>query len=168
MTEDDNVTIPLLESDDLWSNDLFNKNFNTVILVTGWTSNINEPNRAIDTIYNAYKARGGYNFVVIDTAEYVDTLYTWSAFNTNDLGKGLADGLQGLIKYVPLEKIHLIGKNVVRAAGIQRESLINNSPLHRTQLGSTHCRSCWTPVPVSDQSIDTSHHGTGSSESLLQ
>lgn len=121
MTEDNNVTIPLLESDDLWMNELFNKSCDTVILVTGWTSNVNEPNRAIDTIYNAYKARGGYNFVVIDTAEYVDTLYTWSAFNTNDLGKGLADGLKGLIKYVPLEKIHLIGHSlgahIVGAAG---------------------------------------------------
>ncbi|KFB44439.1 hypothetical protein ZHAS_00012224 [Anopheles sinensis] len=111
MTEDNNVTIPLLESDDLWMNELFNKSCDTVVLVTGWTSNVNEPNRAIDTIYNAYKARGGYNFVVIDTAEYVDTLYTWSAFNTNDLGKGLADGLKGLIKYVPLERIHLIGSH---------------------------------------------------------
>ncbi|XP_050091075.1 phospholipase A1-like [Anopheles aquasalis] len=131
MTEDDNVTIPLLESDDLWSHDQFNKKFNTVILVTGWTSNINEPNRAIDTIFNAYKARGGYNFVVIDTAEYVDTLYTWSAFNTNDLGKGLADGLQGLIKYVPLEKIHLIGHSlgahIVGAAGRQFQFLTNQS-----------------------------------------
>uniref|UniRef100_A0A182MNQ1 Uncharacterized protein n=1 Tax=Anopheles culicifacies TaxID=139723 RepID=A0A182MNQ1_9DIPT len=69
MTEDNNVTIPLLESDDLWINELFNKSYDTVILVTGWTSNVNEPNRAIDTIYSAYKARGGYNFVVIDTAE---------------------------------------------------------------------------------------------------
>uniref|UniRef100_A0A182YFM3 NEDD8-activating enzyme E1 catalytic subunit n=2 Tax=Anopheles stephensi TaxID=30069 RepID=A0A182YFM3_ANOST len=111
MTEDNNVTIPLLESDDLWKDELFNKSYDTVILVTGWTSNVNEPNRAIDTIYNAYKARGGYNFVVIDTAEYVDTLYTWSAFNTNDLGEGLADGLKGLIQYVPLEKIHLIGSH---------------------------------------------------------
>uniref|UniRef100_A0A182P6A8 NEDD8-activating enzyme E1 catalytic subunit n=1 Tax=Anopheles epiroticus TaxID=199890 RepID=A0A182P6A8_9DIPT len=121
MTEDNNITIPLLESDDLWKNEQFNKSYDTVILVTGWTSNVNEPNRAIDTIYNAYKARGGYNFVVIDTAEYVDTLYTWSAFNTNDLGEGLADGLKGLIKYVPLEKIHLIGHSlgahIVGAAG---------------------------------------------------
>uniref|UniRef100_A0A182QP72 Lipase domain-containing protein n=1 Tax=Anopheles farauti TaxID=69004 RepID=A0A182QP72_9DIPT len=121
MTEDNNVTIPLLESDDLWRNELFNKSYDTVILVTGWTSNVNEPNRAIDTIYNAYKARGGFNFVVIDTAEYVDTLYTWSAFNTNDLGQGLANGLKGLIKYVPLEKIHLIGHSlgahIVGAAG---------------------------------------------------
>ncbi|XP_052872169.1 vitellogenin-1-like [Anopheles cruzii] len=131
MTEDDNVTIPLLESDDLWKNDLFNKKFQTVILVTGWTSNVNEPNRAIDTIYKAYAARGGWNFVVIDTAEYVDTLYTWSAFNTNDLGKGLADGLKGLIKYVPLEKIHLVGHSlgahIVGGAGRHFQFLTNKT-----------------------------------------
>ncbi|XP_053672840.1 vitellogenin-1-like [Anopheles nili] len=131
MTGDNNITIPLLESDDLWMDELFNKSHDTVILVTGWTSNVNEPNRAIDTIYNAYKARGGYNFVVIDTAEYVDTLYTWSAFNTNDLGQGLADGLKRLIKYVPLEKIHLIGHSlgahIVGAAGRHFQYLTNKS-----------------------------------------
>ncbi|XP_058831463.1 vitellogenin-1-like [Topomyia yanbarensis] len=112
MTGSENVTIPLLESDDLWSHSLFNDSYDTVILVTGWTSNINGSNRAIDTIFNAYQARGGYNFVVIDTSDYVDTLYTWSAFNTNDLGVGLSEGLQELINYVQLGSIHLIGHSL--------------------------------------------------------
>ncbi|EDS44107.1 vitellogenin [Culex quinquefasciatus] len=127
LTEGDNVTIPLLESDDLWSNPLFNDSHDTVILVTGWTSNINGSNKAIDTIYNAYRARGGYNFVVIDTSDYVDTLYTWSAFNTNDLGVELANGLKELIKYLPVEKIHLIGHSlgahIVGAAGRRFQDL---------------------------------------------
>lgn len=131
MTEGDNITIPLLESDDLWKHPSFKDSYNTVILVTGWTSNINGSNRAVDTIYNAYKARGGYNFVLIDTSDYVDTLYSWSAFNTNDLGKALAVGLEGLINYTPLEKIHLIGHSlgahIVGSAGKHFQYLTNRS-----------------------------------------
>lgn len=74
MTDGENVTIPLLESDDLWSNPLFNDSHDTVILVTGWTSNINGSNKAIDTIYNAYRARGGYNFVL--NADHVYSVST--------------------------------------------------------------------------------------------
>uniref|UniRef100_A0A182LSH6 Peptidase S1 domain-containing protein n=1 Tax=Anopheles culicifacies TaxID=139723 RepID=A0A182LSH6_9DIPT len=40
MTEQKKVTIPLLKSDLLWKNKLFKKSYNTVILVTGWTSNV--------------------------------------------------------------------------------------------------------------------------------
>lgn len=131
MTGAENVTIPLLESDDLWKNPLFNPSHNTVILVTGWTSNINGSNRAIDTIFNAYQARGGYNFVVIDTSDYVDTLYTWSAFNTNSLGIELANGLQDLLKYIPVEKIHLIGHSlgahIVGSAGRHFQVLTNQT-----------------------------------------
>lgn len=131
MTGEENVTIPLLESNDLWSHPLFNDSRDTVILVTGWTSNINGSNRAIDTIFNAYQARGGYNFVVIDTSDYVDTLYTWSAFNTNDLGKALAEGLKELINYETVDKVHLIGHSlgahIVGAAGRHFQTLTNLS-----------------------------------------
>lgn len=112
MTGSENISVPLMESDTLWSNPLFNDSHETVILVTGWTSNINGSNKAIDTIFSAYQARGGYNFVVIDTSDYVDTLYSWSAFNTNELGEALAVGLKELIKFVPEEKIHLIGHSL--------------------------------------------------------
>ncbi|XP_058459589.1 vitellogenin-1-like [Malaya genurostris] len=131
MTENENVSIPLLESEDLWSHWLFNDSYSTVILVTGWTSNINGSNRAIDTIFNAYRARGGYNFVVIDTSDYVDTLYSWSAFNTNDLGKALAEGLEEMIRYVQLDSIHLIGHSlgahIVGSAGRYFQQRTNQS-----------------------------------------
>lgn len=45
----------------------------------------------------------------VDTSSYVDTLYSWSAFNTEEIGKLIAKGLQKLIKNYPIEKIHLIG-----------------------------------------------------------
>lgn len=43
------------------------------------------------------------------TAGFVDTLYSWSAFNTEEIGKVIADSLVYLIKTYPIEKIHLIG-----------------------------------------------------------
>lgn len=131
MTGSENVTVPLLDSDALWSYPLFNDSQYTVILVTGWTSNINGSNRAIDTIFSAYQARGGNNFVVIDTSDFVDTLYTWSAFNTNELGEALAVGLQHLINFIPVEKIHLIGHSlgahIVGSAGRHFQRLTNAS-----------------------------------------
>lgn len=131
LTDSENVTVPLLESDTLWMHPLFKDSLNTTILVTGWTSNINGSNRAIDTIFNAYQARGGHNFVVIDTSDFVDTLYTWSAFNTNELGEALAEGLQHLINFLPVEKIHLIGHSlgahIVGSAGRRFQSLTNLS-----------------------------------------
>lgn len=41
---------------------------------------------------------------------YVDTLYSWSALNTEEIGKVMSDSLAHLIKTYPIEKIHLIGK----------------------------------------------------------
>lgn len=46
----------------------------------------------------------------VDPAAYVDTLYTWSAFNTEEIGKLIATGLEQLIKDYPIEKIHIIGE----------------------------------------------------------
>lgn len=49
----------------------------------------------------------------IDTAKFVDTLYTWSAFNTEEIGKLIAVALQELIAVYPnypIENIHLIGE----------------------------------------------------------
>lgn len=46
----------------------------------------------------------------------MDTLYTWSAFNTEEIGKVIADSLAYLIKTYPIEKIHLIGKWIPRTS----------------------------------------------------
>lgn len=45
----------------------------------------------------------------MDTAAYVDSLYTWSAFNTDEIGRIIAQGLVELLKVYPKENIHLIG-----------------------------------------------------------
>lgn len=43
---------------------------------------------------------------------YVDTLYEWSAFNTEDIGVYISKSIQQLIKNFPLERIHLIGHSL--------------------------------------------------------
>lgn len=103
--------IPIETPEKLWKHPSFKRELDTAILVTGWFSNINSTmaNDALDTVWEAYKCRGNINFVVIDTAAFVDTLYTWSAFNTEEIGKICAKGLVDLVKMYPVEKIHLIG-----------------------------------------------------------
>lgn len=58
------ISVPLEQPEKLWTNDEFNKDLPLVLLITGWTTNFNDPNSALDTIYNAYKCRGNINFVV--------------------------------------------------------------------------------------------------------
>lgn len=112
ITETENVTIPLSESTQLWKHPLFKKDQKVVVLITGWTTNPDEPNDTADLMYRAYKSRGNVNFILIDTAKYVDTLYAWSAFNTAELGAAVGKGLAELIEYLPAENIHLLGTSL--------------------------------------------------------
>lgn len=64
LTKDDRYSLPINDSSKLWHHSSFNPALKTVILVTGWTSNINETNDALETIWAAYKCRGNVNFIV--------------------------------------------------------------------------------------------------------
>lgn len=109
--DNQNITVPLKEPQKLWALKEFNANLPLVLMVTGWTTNANDSeNSALDKIYDAYRCRGNVNFVTVDTGAYVDTLYSWSAFNTEEIGEIIAESLGHLIKTYPIEKIHLIGK----------------------------------------------------------
>lgn len=59
----ENITIPLLEPHRLWQHSKFHQDWDIVLLVTGWNSNINETNDAVDSLYAAYRERD-VNFVV--------------------------------------------------------------------------------------------------------
>lgn len=112
LTEAENISIPILDSIKLWKHEKFDAKKKVVIMVTGWTTDIDAENDAAGALWKAYESRGDTNFILIDTARYVDTLYAWSAFNTQELGKGLGKGLAELIKVVPLEKIHVMGHSL--------------------------------------------------------
>lgn len=63
-TKTKNISVPLEQPEQLWSNAEFNKDLPLVLLITGWTTNVNDTNNALETIYAAYKCRGNVNFVV--------------------------------------------------------------------------------------------------------
>lgn len=66
----DNFRIPLLEPHKLWDNPKFNRNWNTTLVVTGWNSNVNSTNEAVQTLFIAYKQRK-INFIVSETKKRV-------------------------------------------------------------------------------------------------
>ncbi|XP_004535359.1 vitellogenin-1 [Ceratitis capitata] len=115
-----NYTYPLLNSNEIWRSPEFDAKKKVVILATGWTTTVNNSD-TIDVLAKAYNCRGDVNFVAVDVANFVDTLYTWSALNTDEIGASIAEGLELLTEVVPLHNIHLIGHSlgahIVGAAG---------------------------------------------------
>ncbi|XP_017860697.1 PREDICTED: phospholipase A1-like [Drosophila arizonae] len=106
-----NYSVPLLKADKLWNHPQFRRNRKLVILATGWTNTVNA-SATIAMISRAFMYRPRVNFVIVDAAYYVDTLYKWSALNTDLIGEHIAVGLQHLIKVSPLIDIHLIGHSL--------------------------------------------------------
>lgn len=49
------------------------------------------------------------DFKALDTGAYLDTLYEWSAFDTESIGVYVGDALAQLVQSYPVEKIHLMG-----------------------------------------------------------
>ncbi|XP_037937553.1 vitellogenin-1-like [Teleopsis dalmanni] len=111
---------PLLNAEDMCRSPEFDSKKKVVIFATGWATKVND-SKAINALAKAYNCRGDVNFVAFDTANFVDTLYTWSALNTDEIGLNLAKGLVKLSNIVPVENIHLIGHSlgahIVGAAG---------------------------------------------------
>ncbi|XP_055846822.1 vitellogenin-1-like [Episyrphus balteatus] len=112
--------IPILSPGDLLKIGAFDFSKKTVILVTGWRTTIDNSDTIVE-LSKAYNCRGGVNFIAIDVASAVDTLFTWSALNTEKLGEYLGQALADLVKYIPVESLHLIGHSlgahIVGAAG---------------------------------------------------
>ncbi|XP_031628395.1 hepatic triacylglycerol lipase-like [Contarinia nasturtii] len=107
---DRNISVPLNKPQQLWLLKEFNPRFPLVMVIAGWTSNVNDGGSpALDVVYAAYRCRGNVNFVTVDTAGLIDTLYTWAAFNTEEIGNVISESLTYLVKIYPMQKIHLIG-----------------------------------------------------------
>lgn len=95
-----NVSFPLAEPQKIWNHELFDKDKPVLILITGWTTNIHSLDETIERFYAAYSSRVDFNFIVMDTGVYPDTLYSWSAFNTKGLGQEIGWGLKHLVEKV--------------------------------------------------------------------
>ncbi|EDV46470.1 vitellogenin-3 [Drosophila erecta] len=121
---------PLTNPEAMWRSPLFDAKKKVVILATGWTTTVNGSD-TIDVFSKAYNCRGDVNFVAVDAARFVDTLYTWSAFNTEEIGENIALGLVKLLDLVPVENIHLIGHSlgahIVGSAGRHLQRLTNQT-----------------------------------------
>ncbi|XP_017112664.1 vitellogenin-1-like [Drosophila elegans] len=102
---------PLTNAEEMWMSPLFDPKKKVVILATGWTTTVNGSD-TIEELSRAYNCRGDVNFVAVDAARFVDTLYTWSAFNTEEIGENIALGLVKLLDVMPVENIHLIGHSL--------------------------------------------------------
>lgn len=130
MTSCKNYSYPIDQADEMWSNPDFDPKKKTVLLATGWTTTINETG-TIYAISKAYFCRGDVNFIVsifmfsinyfackayifqaVDAANYVDTLYSWAALNTEEIGRFVGKGLSLLKGKVPSNTIHLIGHSL--------------------------------------------------------
>ncbi|XP_054732199.1 vitellogenin-1 [Anastrepha obliqua] len=106
-----NYSVPLMEAEKLWHHMSFNKLRKVVILATGWTNTVNNSS-TLALLSKAYLCRKDVNFIIVDAAFYVDTLYKWSALNTEEIGAYIAKGLTHLVKVIPLKNIHLIGHSL--------------------------------------------------------
>lgn len=106
----DRVSVPLEHSERLWRHPLFRADWPVVLVITGWNSNPLQPNEALEKLWAAYRCRGRHNFVAIDTAEFVDTLYMWSAFSTRPLGRLVGEALVNLTQLVSPDDVHVIGE----------------------------------------------------------
>lgn len=58
-----NITAPLDNPELVCDHPSFRKDWPTVVVITGWNSNINSTNDALDRLYNAYRKRD-VNFMV--------------------------------------------------------------------------------------------------------
>ncbi|XP_055915169.1 vitellogenin-1-like [Eupeodes corollae] len=111
MTACSKYSIPLLEPEGLLKLKAFNVTKKTVILVTGWRTTVSN-SQTIEELSKAYNCRGDVNFLALDAASYVDTLFSWAALNTAKIGELMGENLVRLAKVVPLENIHLIGHSL--------------------------------------------------------
>lgn len=59
-----NISVPLNQPRKLWALREFNPRLPLVMVITGWTTNANDSNPALDVIWPAYRCRGNVNFVV--------------------------------------------------------------------------------------------------------
>ncbi|XP_059622533.1 vitellogenin-1-like [Phlebotomus argentipes] len=91
----------------------FDRDGEIVILFMGWLSNRNDSlNYAAEILYNAYKCRGHTNFLFLDTDQFIDSLYTWSSLNTEDLGRLLVPAIVALTKHIDIGKFHILGHSL--------------------------------------------------------
>ncbi|KAH8366473.1 hypothetical protein KR084_010576 [Drosophila pseudotakahashii] len=105
-----NTSIPLRQAEQLWDTPGFYQDRPTVLYITGWRTSINDSNSG--PVAKAYGCRNDTNVLVLDAADFVDTLYTWSALNTEVIGANLARALLRLNATYVTNHFHLVGHSL--------------------------------------------------------
>ncbi|XP_017006764.2 phospholipase A1 [Drosophila takahashii] len=105
-----NTSIPLKQAEELWDTPGFYQDRPTVLYITGWRTSINDSNSG--PVAKAYGCRNDTNVLVLDAADFVDTLYTWSALNTEVIGANLAKALLRLNATYVTNQFHLVGHSL--------------------------------------------------------
>ncbi|KAM7350117.1 vitellogenin-1-like [Cochliomyia hominivorax] len=104
------LSFPLSHAEEIPDNDEFDVNKKVAIFVHGWNSN-SEADYVLE-MANAFNCRDDYNFLALNTGDSINTLYTWSSYNTEEVGRQLALALEKLVEKIPVENIHLIGHSL--------------------------------------------------------
>ncbi|KAH8274208.1 hypothetical protein KR018_007768, partial [Drosophila ironensis] len=105
-----NVSIPLTRAKDLWTHSGFHQDEPTVLFITGFRTSINDSGAG--AVAKAYTCRGDTNFVVLDAANFLDTLYSWSALNTEAIGEAVAKALMQLDQDYITNNLHIVGHSL--------------------------------------------------------
>ncbi|XP_036677015.3 probable phospholipase A1 magnifin [Drosophila suzukii] len=105
-----NTSIPLTQAEELWNTPGFYQDRPTVLFITGWTTSINNSNSG--PVAKAYACRNDTNILILDAADFIDTLYTWSALNTEVIGATLATALLRMNATYVTNHFHLVGHSL--------------------------------------------------------
>uniref|UniRef100_A0A1I8M3T9 Lipase domain-containing protein n=1 Tax=Musca domestica TaxID=7370 RepID=A0A1I8M3T9_MUSDO len=123
------INVPLQQPEELVNLPEFDVDKKVIMFLSGWATKGNESH--IQELANAYNCRGDYNFVYLNVADTIETLYIWSSYNTAEIGNLVADSLRKFTETVPVENIHLIGlsfgAHVVGAVGRKYKELTGQS-----------------------------------------
>ncbi|KAM7350121.1 vitellogenin-1-like [Cochliomyia hominivorax] len=103
-------SFPLSQTERILEITEFDVNKKVVIFVSGWMSS--GDSKHARNMANAFNCQGDYNFLALNTSASINTLYTWSAFNTEEIGRQLAESVEKLVKKIPIENIYLIGHSL--------------------------------------------------------
>ncbi|XP_037816441.1 vitellogenin-1-like [Lucilia sericata] len=101
---------PLTHTEEILLHPNFDVNKKVAIFVTGWMTSSDDS--YVGKMANAFNCRGDYNFLALNSSDAIQTLYSWSAFNTEEVGNQMAQGLAKLVDKIPPENIHLIGHSL--------------------------------------------------------
>ncbi|XP_075157305.1 vitellogenin-1-like [Haematobia irritans] len=104
------ISLPINQTENLLLIPEFDISKKVVIYVSGWLSNVDDDK--IEELARAYNCRGDYNFMALNASNFIQTLYTWSAFNTEEVGAILGQGIVKIASKIPIGNIHLIGHSL--------------------------------------------------------